>query len=111
MKPILIFVIVLISSIAGAAPFLVCDPQEGVTQYKIIWQDSTEEIVIAQPDGSISRDLADIPVGERSGEYMAGKPWTIDGIPQEAMEWSPSVPFVLGRPSEPLLPMNTGLRK
>ena len=112
----LLYSIIIILAFAGLASgaeplFMTCDPQAGVTQYKIIWEDGIEEIVPAQSDGSIRRDVADIPIGERSGVYMAGRPWTVDGVPQEAMEWSPSVPFVLGRPSVPKLPSGTGLSK
>ena len=55
----------LVSS-ALASPFLVCDPQPGVTQYKVSYDGCATfqaGIVPAQPDGSIRLDLASFPPG------------------------------------------------
>ena len=91
--------------------YWVCDAQAGVTKYKITWSNEVVEIVDAETDGSIRRSVADVLAGTVpvDGVYAAGKPWTANGVEQEAMGWSTTVPFVFGPPSEVLSPTNTSL--
>lgn len=109
MRLILIIIILTLAvSFSSADPFLSCDPQEGVTVYKV--EISAEETISpATLDGAAMHDLADMPIGETDGKLSAGKPWVLDGVPSETIEWGPSVPFVLGRPSASQSPMNIGL--
>jgi hypothetical protein len=59
MKKFIILTIVLFASQAWSAPFLVCNPQEGVVGYEITGLGETVSY-IAQPDGSIKYDLASV---------------------------------------------------
>ena len=102
----LVFIFLFATSVY-AEPFLVCDPQEGVTQYKIVWGEVVE-YVSANPDGSFRYDVAGVPEGNSDGDLYAGKPWLINGIPQETINWSDPRPFVLTRPSA--FPIPTGVR-
>jgi len=94
----------------GAGPYLVCDPQDGVTYYRYVVGD---ELIIepAQADGSFKHDLTDWPTGVTNSELNAGAPWALDGIPTDVIEWSDPRPFVLGRPSVPQSPLNIGLKE
>ena len=91
----LILAVLLIPSIAIGAPFLTCDPQEGVTNYRI---DGTT-IIDAEANGAVLWSIDSIPVGTHNGTLEAGKPYVLDGVPQGTMLWSTPVPFVLGVPS------------
>ena len=92
-----------------ADPFLTCDDQEGVTKYRFVTSHGAE-IIDATPEGAVLYDLAQLPIGETSAELSAGAPWTIDGIPQDVIEWSESRPFVLGRPGVLQSPSSIGLK-
>jgi len=61
-KLILILLLLLIPIWAWAAPFLVCDPQTGVTNYEVI-VDGTANVVDARPDTTLGFDLGGLPVG------------------------------------------------
>ena len=110
MKTLLILLL-LIPVLAGAEPFLVCDPQADVTQYRLEWAGGATEDVNAEADGSIRYDVVSVAVGDNSGNIYAGKPYEIDGVPQEGYEWSDPSPFVLGRPSKPSSVTNIRLIK
>jgi hypothetical protein len=98
----------LIASVANAAT-LISDPQEGVTDYKLVCN-STTTFHPAQPDGSASIDRSGQEVGTVDCLLYAGRAWTLNGEPQEAIEWGPaSIPFDLGRPSVPLSSTGIGL--
>ena len=108
--------ILLFSTTVWAGPFLVCDTQEGVTEYKLIWDDGEIEysdalitIVEEKSYGAANHDMTTVKDGQSSGELFAGKPWILDGVDQNTLEWSDPSPFVLARPSKPLSPTNIGL--
>ena len=63
MKRILVLLMVLFSTTAFAAPFLVCDPQAGVTHYKLTGPAWVPATSTALPDGSIKMDVAASIVG------------------------------------------------
>lgn len=60
-KTLLVIAFMLLSSAAFAAPFIVCDPQEGVIGYDITGLPGGTVSYIAQADGSIKYDLAAVP--------------------------------------------------
>jgi len=110
-KTLLTLLLILTAPAAwGAGPYLVCDPQEGVTDYKLVCLNLPEQQYPAQPDGSAKIDISGIESASTQCELFAGAAYTIDGQPQEAIEWSASVPFVLGRPGALQSPTNIGLR-
>ena len=95
MKKIL-FVTLMVMAMTGtaqAAPFLICDPQTGVTYYIITGLPATIDgsHINAQPDGSIKLDMALTPAG---GPYNLSVKACADG-------WgcSSSSPFVFSRPA------------
>lgn len=103
-KILLAIIVFLLAAVpAVAAPYLVCDPQSGVAQYRITWDGQTPEIVPAQPDGSIRYDLVN-KSGSFTGTIEAGQEWILDGTPQGVMEWSDPLAFSLdgGKPATPL---------
>ena len=61
MKTLFAVVLVLIATSVMASPYLVCDPQTGVTKYQITG--SITATVPAQTDGSIRYDLAETASG------------------------------------------------
>jgi hypothetical protein len=85
-----------------AAPFLICDPQAGVTHYKLQWQGFSEQILPAQADGSLKYDLVNYS-GDSPAQVWAGSEAILDGVPQGVYNWSTPVPFVLQfmKPSAP----------
>ena len=61
MKTLLSIALILITSTVFASPFLVSDPQSGVTSYQLTgWSETT---VTAQADGSLRMDVADAVQG------------------------------------------------
>jgi len=110
MKLLLTLLILTATAAWGAGPYLVCDPQDGVTDYKLVCLNLPEQFHPAQPDGSTKIDISGIESASTQCELFAGAAYTIDGQPQEAIEWGPSVPFVLGRPAGLQSPTNIGLR-
>ena len=77
MKKILlaVFICFLWTVSAHATPYLVCDPQEGVTEYEIVDNGATLPMVAAQADGSLRYDLAGIEKGEHSYQVKACNMW------------------------------------
>ena len=76
MKRLLIAALVLLfAATAHATPYLVCDPQEGVTGYEIVDNGATLPMVAAQADGSLRYDLAGIEKGEHSYQVKACNMW------------------------------------
>jgi hypothetical protein len=99
----MIFCLLLIglaSTIYGAD--LVCDPQTGVTDYRILGLDAKRTIVPAEADGSVKYDVGVLAPGGFSGTMEAGKRYVLDGVPQPAVQWSSPVPFVLTVPDPPV---------
>ena len=105
---IAIALFMLITVSAHAEPFLVCDPQPNVTEYKIVWAAGGTEYLNAESDGSFRYDVADTTEGDTGGDLYAGGEWLVDGEPQDVFEWSDPRPFVLTRPSA--FPIPTGVR-
>ena len=85
-KLILIAAILLLSTTAYAAPFIVCDPQSGVVGYEITGLGEPVTFV-AQPDGSLKYDLASAPNGENNIQIAACNVWGC----------SSTVPFVFNK--------------
>ena len=104
-----VFIVLLTTTVLYADPFLTCDPQTGVKKYKMVIGE-VESFSNAQADGSAWHDLVDTPVGDHDATLAAGIPWTLDGVPQEATEWGPTTPFVLGRPFALQLPTSISLK-
>jgi hypothetical protein len=79
------------------APFLVCDPQAGVTQYRIDITDptgaKTQQQFASQADGSAKFDLApELAVGKYTFDLLAadaGGFWTAASIPLVATRFNP----------------------
>jgi len=99
--------IVLMASVSWSAPFLVCDPQAGVTSYQLTGPSWVPTIpVVAQTDGSIKMDVAAANVGANAITVKACK---TDPIWGEMC----SVPFDYSftRPASPVKPTGIGLAK
>lgn len=101
---LIVLAIVLMASVSYAAPFLICDPQAGITHYKITGDAYWTGNIPAQPDGSIRSDLAGIVSGTYNIQLSACINDTLWG---EAC--SAEVPFSFTRPPIPGVPQNTGL--
>ena len=69
----MIVAVLVIAGTAQAAPFVVCDAQEGVIGYTLTGL--TDQTVAAQPDGSLKYDLAGIPVGSYVVTVAACSVW------------------------------------
>lgn len=99
MKTLFCIVFVLFATIVSAAPWLVCDPQAGVTSYNVTGQSFAPTVQPAIADGSIKMDLASAPSGETALLVSA---CFVDSI------WgrycSVSTPFTLTRPTVPPVP-------
>ena len=92
-------------SISYAAPFLVCDPQTGVTLYRLTgpaWVPVTSPAIT---DGSIKMDVSAATVGSNSLTVAACKS---DAVWGELC--SSFVPFVFTRPSAAAPPANIRLQ-
>lgn len=98
-------VAVILIGIASAEPFLVCDPQAGVTKYRLEFTGSVDPAVevAAETDGSLKYDLVNWGNGLIQANAYAGKEVVLDGQPQGVWRWSEPTPFALdaGRPSPP----------
>ncbi len=107
MKKILIIgLFVLIPSLVWGSPFLICDPQTGVTSYQLtgpIWVPTTTP---AQADGSIRLDVATAATGINSLTFKACKTDVTWGV-----LCSEAVPFVFTKPASPANPAGIGLVK
>ena len=98
--------ILLYAPTSFAAPFLVCDPQTGVTSYQLTGPAWVPIIPVpAQADGSIKLDVATASVGANSLTVKACKTDPIWGV-----MCSDAVPFVFTRPASPSSPANTKLQ-
>jgi hypothetical protein len=86
----------LIPVFSFASPFLVCDPQAGITTYKLTGPAWVPVAVPAQPDGSIRMDVAPSLVGQTSLTVAA---CITDPVWGESC--STTVPFVFTRPGTP----------
>jgi hypothetical protein len=82
-----------------ASPFLVCDPQAGVTSYKLTGPAWIPSSVPAQPDGSIKMDVSGALVGSTSLTIAACKTDPIWGE-----QCSSTTPFTFTRPEAPTTP-------
>ena len=85
---------------AQAAPFVICDPQTGVTFYKLTGPAWVPATVPAQADGSIKWDIAVASVGATTITAAACKTDAIWG--EQCSAYSP--PFTFTRPASPSLP-------
>jgi len=94
----LLAIALLFAPSAWAAPYLVCDPQAGVTAYQVDGASWVTGKVSAEPDGSLKLDVAPAPVGSTPLQVRACNSW----------ECSSPSPFGLVRPSAPSMP--AGLR-
>jgi hypothetical protein len=98
-----LFLVLFMATIAQAAPFLVCDPQAGVTSYKLTGPAWLPVTAPAQPDGSIHLDLTGATVGSSSITLRA---CIIDPVWGEAC--SAATPFTFTRPATPVT--STGVK-
>ena len=100
----LMAIILLIPALVFADPFLVCDPQTGVTSYILTGPEWVPTSVIAQSDGSIKMDVAAASNGSN--------PLTVSACNDDPI-WgqvcSDAVPFDLIRPVPPSTPENIKL--
>ncbi len=99
-------ILLLLSSPVNAGPYLVCDPQAGVTEYRLTGPAWVPQIVTAQPDGSLKMDVAAATVGENSLNVSA---CNVDLVWGEGC--SLHTPFSFTRPGSPSGPVNLGLSK
>jgi len=74
MKKLIVLFILLFAVTANAGPFLVCDPQDGVTQYELIFNGNSV-FVDAEPDGSVRYDLEGLAEDSYSLVGKAGNEW------------------------------------
>lgn len=97
MKYFVTLALVLLAGPVMAAPFLVCDPQPGVTDYSITGDAALAGMVLAHSDGSLRKDLNAVPAGSHTINVVACNAWGC----------STAVPFSFGKqiPNPP-----TGLR-
>lgn len=94
--------IIMFATACLASPFIVCDPQAGVTSYQITgWTVSTQQ---AETDGSVKLDVASASVGTTNLTFAACKNDATWGV-----LCSEAVPFSFTRPSQPAIPANIGL--
>lgn len=107
MKKTLVLVLGILfwASLSYAGPFLVCDPQTGVTTYKLTGPAWVPTSVPAQSDGSLKMDLATSVIGLNSLTVAACK---ADATWGEVC--SSTVPFAFTRPAAPTIPANIKLQ-
>lgn len=105
MRNILILCLIISLCVAISPVFadsLVCDPQAGVTDYRVQGLDPARTDVNAQPDGSVKYDVSTLAPGQYNGTIQAGARYTLNGSTQPAIKWSdPPTPFDLGVPDTP----------
>jgi len=104
MVKLVVLAFILIPSLVWANPFMICDPQAGVTHYALTGPGWVPVSVPAQADGSIRMDVAGSSVGSNSLTVRACRS---DAVWGELC--SVSVPFQFARPSAPANPANIGL--
>ena len=84
MKTLLSIALILIATTVFATPYLVCDPQSGVTSYQLTgWSETT---VTAQADGSLRMDV---------GSAVQGTTYNLTVAACNIWGCSTTVPFVL----------------
>lgn len=96
-------------SCAEANPFLSCDPQAGVTKYKVNMPSAgiVDEITNAQANGSALHDISSWPSGTyNDGEIRAGAEYILNGVPQNVWRWSDPTPFDITVPALPAGALN-----
>jgi hypothetical protein len=99
-----VLAVLAMAGVASAAPFLVCDPQAGVTSYQLTGPSWVPASVSAQTDGSIRMDVAGATVGSNALTVKACKTDSVWGV-----QCSTAVPFAFVRPSAPVVPSGIGL--
>ena len=104
MKKLLVVLFVLIPSLLWAAPFLVCDPQAGVTHYTLTGPAWVPVHPAAQVDGSLKIDVTAAGIGANA---LTVKACIVDAIWGEAC--SAAVNFSFIRPAPPVITSNTRL--
>ena len=65
---------------AEAGSTLLCDPQAGVTHYRVTWTTDSMpafEISAADAQGAMVHDISSLPVKLHTGYVQAGKEWLI----------------------------------
>lgn len=85
-KIVFVVLFLLVPTLAFASPFLVSNPQEGVTSYKIMEGASTQEVP-AQANGALRMEMAGTSVGVHNITVQACSVW----------ECSETVPFSFTR--------------
>ena len=104
-KLILITLFLALPGIVFAAPFLVCDPQAGITTYKLTGPAWVPATVVAQADGSIKMDAASAAVGVTAltvSACVTSADWPVENC-------SVAVPFSFTRPASPTTPKSIRL--
>jgi hypothetical protein len=103
-KLLVIGLILLFPTVCFAAPFIVCDPQTGVTTYQLTGPVWVPTSINALTDGSLRLDVSPSAVGSTTIGVKACK---VDAV------WgtlcSTEVPFTYTRPVAPTTPGNTKL--
>jgi len=84
----------LLPVLAFGNPFLVCDPQEGVTYYDLEINGTMTEGIPAEADGSIKYDLAGITEGDYTVRARCYNLW-------EVSDWSLPLDFTKAVPGKP----------
>jgi len=104
-KLIIIVAILLFPIQALCAPFLVCDPQTGVTTYKLTGMPAPlPATVTAQTNGSLRQDMTTSPSGSFNITVAACKADILWGEVCSA-----TVPFSFTKPSAPTTPATVKL--
>jgi len=108
MKKLILIVLAMafMASSVFASPFLVCDPQTGVTSYQLTGPSWVPTSTPAQADGSIKLDVATASVGANSLTVKACKDDPIWGV-----LCSDAVPFDFTRPAQAAPPAGIRLSK
>lgn len=106
-KLILTALLLLVPVIVSAAPFMVCDPQAGITTYKLTGPAWVPATVVAQADGSIKMDLASAAIGVTSLTVSACL--AFDPLWPDERCSVPATPFSFTRPASPVTPKNIKL--
>ena len=86
MKTLLSIALILIATTVFATPFLVSDPQSGVTSYQITGWSETN--VVAQADGSLRMDV---------GSAVQGTTYNLTIAACNVWGCSTTVPFAFGK--------------
>ena len=101
---LVILAVLAMAGVASASPWLVCDPQAGVTTYQLTGPAWVPTTVPAQANGAIKMDVQSAPTGITSITVKACNTDTVWGT-----QCSASVPFSFTRPGVPLSPAGVAL--